>query len=325
MRQLAGTITFIILLLNGQVLAVNSSLKTADAVEREHFVYYFDNPSYINTADKVLLDVRDRLSRLVNDTLPYKPSVYIVEDIVHFNDLIRGKFPDWGAAAAFPERRLIAIKSPDKFNIQHSLEELLAHEYSHLVVAHKTGFKSAPRWFDEGMAMYISMEWSWSDNLAMSKAAVFGQFINLKAIEKVNRFNASKAHVAYAQSYLAIKYLIDNYGINSLQVFLDEISKGASISKALLNATGSNYIEFESDYKEELNKRFNIISLFMDTMFFWLGLAILVIVGAFLKYKKRRQYYKKWDEEERLQSTDFDYGDMEHPEKIDDEDEPWRE
>ena len=28
--------------------------------------------------------------------------------------------------------------------------------------------------------MYLSEEWSWTDNLAMGKAAVFGQFIPLE-------------------------------------------------------------------------------------------------------------------------------------------------
>jgi hypothetical protein len=34
-------------------------------------------------------------------------------------------------------------------------------------------------------------------------------------------------------------------------------------------------------------------------------------------------YYKKWEEDEKYQSTDFDYGDPDNPEQIDDEDEPW--
>ncbi|MCK4461083.1 MAG: LPXTG cell wall anchor domain-containing protein, partial [candidate division Zixibacteria bacterium] len=68
---------------------------------------------------------------------------------------------------------------------------------------------------------------------------------------------------------------------------------------------------------------FNIATLFMDTMFFWLGLAMIVIIAAFLRYRKRRKYYKQWEEEEKLHSTDFDYGDPDNPEQIDD-DEPWR-
>ena len=61
----------------------------------------------------------------------------------------------------------------------------------------------------------------------------------------------------------------------------------------------------------------------MDTMWFWLALAIILVVGAFWKYSQRRKYYKKWEAEERLHSTDFEYGDPDNPEQTDD-DEPWR-
>jgi hypothetical protein len=62
----------------------------------------------------------------------------------------------------------------------------------------------------------------------------------------------------------------------------------------------------------------------MDTIILWLFLAMVVIVAFFLRFKKRRSYYKKWDEEEKLHSTDFDYGDSTRPEQSDEDDEPWR-
>jgi hypothetical protein len=293
-------------------------------VEREHFIFYVDNDRYINLADSVLNNTRKQLLTMLRDSLPYRPSVYIVGDLDYFKRLIRGRFPDWGAAAALPERRLIALKSPDKFNLGKPLPELLAHEYAHLVVGHRTGFYFAPRWFDEGLAMLVSTEWSWSDNLAMSKTAVFGDFIPLRNIEKVNRFNQSQAQVAYAQSYLAVKYLFDEYGVDAVNLFLDEIAANSSLDKALTAATGSNYREFEEEYLQYLRLHYNLATLFTDTMYFWLALAVIVVIGAFLQFRKRQKYYRRWEMEEQLQSTDFDYGDPDRPEEIDDEDEPWR-
>jgi len=293
-------------------------------VERENFTFYFDNPSYIEAADSALTRARRRLIELLDDSLSYRPSIYLVGDQQQFNKLIRGRFPDWGAAAAFPERRLIAVKSPDKFNLGKSLDELLAHEYSHLVISHKTGFYDAPRWLHEGISVFVSMEWSFSDNLAMNRAALFGDFLSLHDIEELNRFNEGKAHVAYAQSYLAVKYLYDNYGRRSLAVLLDELSRGKNLSEGLTAAAGADTPEYEREFHEFLRTRFNIATLFMDTMFFWLGLALVVVVATFLRYRKRRKYYKMWEEEERLQSTDFDYGDPDRSEQIDDDDEPWR-
>ncbi|UCD64651.1 MAG: hypothetical protein JSW34_04230 [Candidatus Zixiibacteriota bacterium] len=296
----------------------------ARPVEGEHFVYHVSDPGYMEVATRTLEEVRGRLSRLLGDSLPYKPAIHVVDEQQYFDELIGGKFPDWGAGAAVSQRRLIAVKSPRNFNLSRSLAELLAHEYAHLVTAHKTGLRSSPRWFDEGLAMYVSMEWGWSDNLAMSKAAVFGQFLDLGEIENVNRFQEGKAHLAYAQAYLAVAFMVDNYSERSLGVFLEEIGAGKTESEALYQATGSTREEFASDFKLHLNRRFNVVSLFMDTIFFWLGLALIAVVAAFLRFRRRRQYYREWEKQERLHSTDFDYGDPERPEEIPDDDEPWR-
>ncbi len=305
------------------IFAALSVAATPEPIEREYFTYYLDNPRFLETTDSALTYARFRMIDLIEDTMTYKPSIHIVGDLKEFNKLIRGRFPDWGAAAAFAERKLIAIKSPDKFNIGKSLDELLIHEYAHLAISHKTGLYSAPRWLHEGIAMFVSMEWSWSDNLAMNRAAVFDQFLSLRDIENMNRYNESKAHVAYAQSYLAVKYIHDNYGRNSLAVLLGELARGRNLSTALMASTGATLPEFENEFHVYLSQRFNIAMLFMDTMFFWLGLALVVVVAAFMRYRKRRQYYKQWEEDEKLHSTDFDYGDPDNPEQVDD-DEPWR-
>jgi hypothetical protein len=295
----------------------------ATAVETGHFIFYFDNPRYINEAQSALDSTRARLIELLRDSLAYKPSVYLIEDPARFEKLVSGRFPDWGAAAALPLRELIAVKSPDRFNLGRPLSELLAHEYAHLALHNRTGRYSPPRWFDEGIAMLVSSEWSWSDNLAMSRAAIFGQILSLEDIEMLNRFSSGKAHVAYAQSYLAVNYLIREYGLEAVNIFLDEIARGSSVDDALMNSTGSDYKGFEREFYVYLVNRFNVVSLFMDTIYLWIFLALVVIVGAILKFRKKKDFYKKWEREEKYHSTDFDYGDLDNPEKTDD-DEPWR-
>ncbi len=300
-----------------------SGAEPSEEVRRSHYTLYFDNQRYVAEADTTLGKARSRLSALLHDSLDYLPDIHLTGDHDRFLKLLGGTFPDWGAAAAVPSMHLIAVKSPDRFNLNRPLSELLAHEYSHLVLAKRTGFYSAPRWFDEGLAMTVSMEWSWSDNLAMSKAAVFSQLIPLSEIELVNRFEEGKAHVAYAESYLAVSYLFKAYGVDGVNRFLDRIAAGASLDKALESATGATATEFEKDFRDTLVNRFNVTSLFMDTIYFWTFLAFLVVLGGYLKYRRRRRYYKKWKEEEKFQSTDFDYGDTENPEATED-DEPWR-
>ena len=292
-------------------------------VQRGAFTYYFDHPQYITLADSTLQQTRTRLQNLLDNDLDFSSEIFLAGDQAAFDSLIGGLFPDWGAAAAIPVRQRIVIKSPDRFPLSRPLSELLSHEYSHLALAHRTGLHEAPRWFDEGLAMVVSMEWAWSDNLIMNLAVVFGQFIPLDEIEQVNRFSESRAHLAYSESYLAVQYLFDVYRIEGVKLFLDEIARGASMDQALMVSTGSKYADFESEFRVYLQGRFNLVGLLADTMYFWLFLAIITVIGFILWLLRRRTYYRKWEEEERLASTDFDYGDPDNPEDADD-DEPWR-
>jgi hypothetical protein len=310
----------IILLL---ILVGATAAQPAESHAGRHAAFYLDSPGQLAVADSVITATRDRLILLLGDSLDYIPEIHIVSLKPRFDSLIGGAFPDWGAAAALPTRGLIVIKSPDAFNVGKSLSELLAHEYSHLALAHRTGWHRAPRWFDEGLAMYVSSEWGWSHNIAMSRAALFGDLLPLGSIEEVNRFSSPRAEVAYAESYQAVKYLFDLYRVDAVTVFLDRIREGASIDSALMAATGSTYVDFNAEFGVYLKGRYNLATLFMDTMYFWLFLALVVIVGAILTYRRRRQYYRKWDEHDKQHSTDFDYGDPDKPETPDD-DEPWR-
>ena len=319
----SALISVILLLLLSSGGIAGEPFPQIDPIETEHFILYLSQPSYQTQVDLVLSSTRLKLGELLLDTLDYKPDGYIVDDLRYFNYLVGGSFPDWGAAAAIPTRKRIVLKSPAAFNVQKSLEELLAHEFAHLALAQRIGPYQAPRWLDEGLAMMVSAEWGWSDNMALGRASVFGQFLTLESIERVNRFGETKAHLAYAESYLATTHLFEEYGRAMVRVMLDSLAHGSSFDKALIACTGGDVKVFEAELKQKWYKRFNLTSLFIDMLFFWLALALVVVIAFFMQYKKRRAYYKKWEEDEKLHSTDFDYGDPDHPEQLDD-DEPWR-
>jgi hypothetical protein len=309
------------------LLVFGGTLTFAETQPVEHSLaqLYVDNSTYIPIVDTALMRAQIKLRELIQDSLSYRPDLYVVGDLDQFKELVGSRFPDWGAAAAIPSMRRIVIKSPDRFVIQRSLSELVMHEYSHLALADRLGIREAPRWLDEGLAMYVSAEWGWSENLAMSKAAVLRQFVKFSEINRVNRFNAGKAEVAYSQSFLAVKYFVDQYGVAALNVLLDNIAAGQPLDSGLMRATGSVEAAFEKEFHEYLAQRYNVTSLFMDTIWLWIFLAFVVIIGGFLKFRRRRQYYRKWEEQEKYESTDFEYGSGK-PEEADkdEDDEPWR-
>jgi LPXTG-motif cell wall-anchored protein len=325
------------------MLGTPGLLPAADIVRvsSRHADLFLSTSLYADAIDSVITRTRAQLIDLLGDSLSYRPKVWLVSDADQFDSLLGGAFPDWGAAAAMPGRGLIVLRSPEQYSLARPLSELLAHEYAHLVVDHRCGGKAVPRWFQEGIAQMVSSEWDYWDNLVATRISVFNQFIGLYEIDLVNRFAEPKAQVAYAQSYMAVRYLYEAYGRGAVGVFLDRLRSGYDpggikppiqrarpsvsplVDQALLESVGSDYLGFQEEVFSNWRARFNIGVLLMDSWFLWLGLAVVVIIGAVLRFRRRKDYYRRWEDEDRLQSRDFDYGDSDDPEAIDD-DEPWR-
>jgi len=292
-------------------------------IERQYFKYSAPTMQFINTIDSAVTFARSRLYVILNDTLDYKPKIYIRDNLADFKALIGTAFPDWGAAAALPYREMIALKSPAHFRLGKSLKELIKHEYAHLVLQDRLYHTRPPRWLDEGVAMYTAAEWGWGNNLAMSRAVVFNGLISLSEIENMNRFSEGKAQIAYAESYLAVKYLLDEYGVETLNILLDNLRDRKSIDDALSLSIGGTLEDFEDEFFAVVKERYNIMSLFGDLYFIWIFLALVIVIGFILKMRKKKRMYKKWEDDEAYHSTDFDYGDPDNPEEYDDEDKPW--
>jgi len=305
------------------VLAAGAFGQDEEFVERQYYYYSAPTKQFMKTIDSAVASARSRLYVLLGDTLKYKPKIYIKDNMEDFRKLIGTAFPDWGAAAALPYREMIALKSPAHFRLGKSLYELVKHEYAHLALQDRLYHSRAPRWLDEGIAMYTAVEWGWGNNLTMSRAVVFNSLIRLGEIEKMNRFSEGRAQIAYAESYQAVKYLLDEYGVETLNILLDNLRDMKSIDEALLGSVGATQEEFGNEFFEKIKTRYNIMSLFGDLYFLWIFLALVIVVGFILKTRKKRKYYKKWEEEEKYHSTDFDYGNPENPEEYDDEDKPW--
>jgi hypothetical protein len=270
-------------------------------------------------ADSIANVTAHRLASLIGVGTPDSLDIFIVATQAAFDTLAGNAIPDWGAGVAIPFRHRIVIKSPRIMPGDKSLGELTAHEYTHMVMAFAVGYREVPRWLDEGMAMYLSAEWSWDDNVAMARAVIVGGAIPLEDIERLNRFTAPKAQVAYSESFLAFKYFLDTYGQSSLRILLSGIASGQDVDDALLVAIGADYGAFEREFAAYLHGRYNIVSFLFDSNLFWIVLAILAVIGFIVARLRRRRRIEQLDEYDDLHSTDFDYGEVEKP----DEDKPW--
>ncbi|MFQ5606887.1 MAG: peptidase MA family metallohydrolase, partial [Candidatus Zixiibacteriota bacterium] len=164
-----------------------------------------------------------------------------------FDSLVGDAFPDWGGAVAIPALNRIVLKSPMISSTDKPFSSLVAHEYAHLAIHAALAGRAAPRWLDEGLATYLAGDWSYRDFVAITIAAWRVRFVPLARLRRLNTFDEKTARLAYAESYLAIKHLIDYYGVESVRALIASLRDGLTVDDALRETIGANLDGFQTE------------------------------------------------------------------------------
>lgn len=235
-----------------------------------------------------------------------KDTVYVViaTDPVLFINVIGGEVPDWGAAVAIKERRLIVVKSPRIFPVGKSLNELLGHELTHIALADAVGGKWLPRWFEEGFCQMMSGEWRFEQDILLTQAIWGSGLIPLIELESLNRFGGAKANLAYAQSYLAVNSLTRELGIDFFTDFFSEYRQSGNFYHAFMSTSGYKYFDWISLWQNQTARKYRFVLFIFDSRLFFPLLAIVFLLLYVLKLYQVRKKKKEWERLERIWDND---------------------
>lgn len=127
------------------------------------------------------------------------------------------------------------------------LARVLRHEYAHSVIARLAGRRCAA-WVNEGAAMWAEEEhdgdrYDWAQDVVARSGAV-----PLHALSgSFARLPAEHAQLAYAQSYLAIRHLVDRYGGGRLRQLLTELGYRRPLEEAFFDVYHRELEQFQQD------------------------------------------------------------------------------
>jgi len=246
----------------------------------------------------------NKTAEILRIDFPDTVRVIVAIDERKFKQVLGPAFPDWGAAAAIPERNLIVVKSPDHFPVGKSLDELLGHELGHLMLDNASGRLWLPRWFEEGFCQLISGEWRLAQDFLITRAVWGSGLIPLTALESVNSYGGAKASLAYAQSYLAISALVRDFGIEVLPDFLERYRENNNFYNAFFQATGYDYIEWVGDWQNKTAHRYRLLVYLFDPAVLLPLIALLFVILYLIKIYQVRKKRKRWELEERYRGDD---------------------
>ncbi len=273
---------------------------TAAAVDRDPqrpvFNVHSDDRALAGQIDSILTTTYTQLvlrgGAVLRDTI----TVLVATRREQFDSTVGGHFPDWGAGCAIPSRRTIVILSPYLFPHEVNLVEVLRHELAHLYLHDLAGGARPPRWMDEGFAMLIGHQWRYGDDWLVARAMLSDRIVPLKRIETLNRFSVGEARLAYAQSYLAMNYFLQEYGWKSFLVLLQELRRSNNLDRAFMAAIGLKYSGFQTEFDSYLANKYNWAMLFSDTMLLWILLVGLLIILYLLKRWRTKKKLAEWEQ-----------------------------
>jgi tetratricopeptide (TPR) repeat protein len=164
----------------------------------------------------------------------------VLYDEQDFHDITQA--PSW-MGALYDGRIKLPVRGIDQRTAL--LDRTVRHEYAHVVVSQLTKGR-CPVWLNEGVAIWAE-EQAEGERLEWAERTVSDQ--ELFNLEQLNGpftdLPSTRVPVAYAQSYLAVRTLLDDEGAPRVRALLNAIGSGMTPTSAFESVMSQNLADFE--------------------------------------------------------------------------------
>lgn len=214
-----------------------------------HFTVKFEGHEERGIADQVVRILEEAYGEIGKNFsyYPDSPITVILYSDQQFRDISRT--PAWTGGLFDGKLRIPtegAGSSPEVLN------RVLYHEYTHAIV-YALADGRVPTWLNEGLALNLEKgnPASWGPllqgairtNSLIPLQDLHGSFMNM---------DEATAQLSYAESYSAVKYLMDQYGMFAIQSLLKDLSRKRDFATAFEDRFFIPYTEFQSAWQKGL-------------------------------------------------------------------------
>ncbi len=180
-----------------------------------------------------------------------------------------------------------------------SLEGVVQHEITHVLIDRAARFREVPRWFHEGVAMASARVWSLEDRSQLAWGVIVGGPENLAALDEAFGGNAAQSRAAYALAGALVRDLLRERGPRATGDILRRLAEGQTFAAAFEATTGEALSVFEKDFFRRQALWLRWIPFITSSTVLWIGISLLAI-WAFRRRKLRdAQIAERWEAEER--------------------------
>jgi hypothetical protein len=207
----------------------------------------------LQIGEQAISDTADLLG--VTESEPVDFFIYADQDAFR-NALGPGTRENVGGEAHSEIRTLFALITPGEIN-DPWVGIVIPHELVHLVfdTAVDNPYRFPPRWFNEGLAVYLSEGYTRSDQGLVSQAVTTRDLMPLDALTGQFPTEFNLTALAYAESASAIDYLVRTYGQPALVTLVTAYKDGLTDDEAFTRALGVDLATFQTGWLGELGAR----------------------------------------------------------------------
>lgn len=229
------------------------------------------------------------------------PSILLVKDTGTFRKMVGS---DLIVAFAVPEKQLMVIDYSRMTVSPFSLAVTMKHELCHLLVHDYLGGQRIPKWFDEGIAQWVSEGIGEiiidRKRPPLNEAVLAGKIIPMKALSEFFPGDPQTLPLAYEQSQSLVTYMIERYGPESVLGILEALKEGDAWEDAVWRTLGVSFLDLEYGWHSHLKKKLTwftyVVNNLYEILFFLAALA--AVIGFVRAYLRKRAYMREQQEEE---------------------------
>jgi hypothetical protein len=196
-----------------------------------------------------------------------------------------------GVVVLFPDR---TPAYPDT-----SFDELLFHELSHVLAARAAAGHPIPRWFNEGLAMYIGRSWNLEDRSRMTWALLVDRRVSLAALDQSFAGDRGEMRRAYAVSGAFIRDLYHRFGPHVGSQILSDLALGFPFEEAFYRRTGIDFARAEERFWHSHSIWYRWVPVLTSSATLWIAITILSLFAVKRRRARTAEIKRQWEEEER--------------------------
>ena len=208
--------------------------------------------------------------------------------------------PRWIAGFAVGNRDLAILfpaRSPGYPD--STFEELVLHEVAHILIFRAAKGHEVPRWFNEGLALFVGGPWRLEDRTRVSWALLRRRRTGLGQLDRYFGIDRSAARHAYALSGAFVQDLIRRHGADSPARILAGIAAGLPFEASFERTVGLSLSEAERSFWSRYTFWYRWLPIITSSATLWLFVTALFLLAARARRKRTSQLLESWEDADR--------------------------